>query len=91
MMRTVLAFAFSGALFSVFGQTPCENLKSLTLPNVTFTTVESVPAGPFRPPQPPGRGNCGSRAGRPRRGPTSDASRVLPCGHGSDAILRLAY
>ncbi len=63
MMRTVFAFAFSGALFSIFGQTPCENLRSLTLPNVTFTTVESVPAGPFRPPQPPGRGNAAPAPG----------------------------
>src|SRR5579872_2764628 len=53
MMRTIFAFGFSGALFAAFGQTPCENLKSLTLPHVTFKTVESVPAGPFQPPQGP--------------------------------------
>src|SRR5580658_2319879 len=45
-----IALLFSGALSVAFGQTPCENLKSLALPNVTFTTVESVPEGPFRPP-----------------------------------------
>ncbi len=66
--RILAAFAFTGAL--AFGQTPCENLKSLTLPNVTFTTVESVAAGPFRPPQPPGRGTApaaapGGRGGAP--------------------------
>src|ERR1700743_1287188 len=64
MMRTIFAFAFSGALFAAFGQTPCENLKSLTLPNVTFTAVESVPAGPFHPPQPAGRGPAGAPGGR---------------------------
>src|ERR1700685_2740004 len=48
-----IATLFSGALSVAFGQTPCENLKSLTLPNVTFTTVESVAAGPFRPPTGP--------------------------------------
>src|SRR5580692_7828460 len=55
MIRNLTALAFSGALSFAFGQTPCENLKALTLPNVTFTTVESVAAGPFRPPQAPGR------------------------------------
>jgi feruloyl esterase len=56
MICNMTALAFSGALSAAFGQTPCENLKSLTLPNVSFTTVESVPAGLFRPPQPAGRG-----------------------------------
>jgi feruloyl esterase len=35
------------------GQTPCENVKSLNLPNVKFTAVEAVPEGPFRPPTGP--------------------------------------
>jgi feruloyl esterase len=56
MIRNISALVFSGALSAAFGQTPCENLKSLTLPNVTITTVESVAAGPFRPAPPPGRG-----------------------------------
>lgn len=76
-MRTLLVFTFSGALAAAFGQTPCGNLKSLTLPNVTFTTVESVAAGPFRPPQGPaaaqaaaagapvGRGGAGRGAAPP--------------------------
>lgn len=68
-----LAFA-SGA----FAQAPCDNIKSLNLPNVTFTKVESVPEGPFRPPTGPaaaqaaaagapvGRGGApGGRGGAP--------------------------
>jgi feruloyl esterase len=31
-------------------QTPCENLKSLSLPTVTITVAEPVAAGPFRQP-----------------------------------------
>src|ERR1700733_1998789 len=70
MIRNLTALAFSGAMSLAFGQTPCENLKSLSLPNVTFTTVETVAAGPFRPPQPPGRGAApaaapGGRGGAP--------------------------
>ena len=70
-MRTILAFTFSGALFAAFGQTPCENIKSLTLPNVTFTTVESVAAGPFRPPTGAGAAQAaaaGAPVGRGGRG-----------------------
>jgi feruloyl esterase len=66
---TLMALAFSGALSAASAQTPCENLKSLTLPNVTFSAVESVPAGPFRPAQAPGRGAPaaapGGRGGAP--------------------------
>src|ERR1019366_1244509 len=63
-ISTVVALACSGAVSAAFGQTPCENLKSLTLPNVTFTTVESVAAGPFRPAPPPSRGPAPAAAGR---------------------------
>src|SRR5579863_4271436 len=64
--RSMIRFAilFSGALSVGFGQTPCENLKSLSLPNVTFTTVESVAAGPFRPPTGPGAAQAAA-AGAP--------------------------
>lgn len=36
-------------------QTPCENLKTLALPNVTITLATSVPAGSFALPSPPNR------------------------------------
>src|SRR5580692_8253825 len=79
--RTVAALAFFcalGALPMAFGQTPCENVKSLNLPNVKFTAVEAVPEGVFRPPTGPaaaqaaaagapvGRGGApGGRGGAP--------------------------
>src|SRR5579863_7880191 len=69
------ALAFAPAAFA---ETPCENLKSLSLPNVTFNAVESVAPGPFRPPTgaaaqqaaaagaPVGRGGApGGRGGAP--------------------------
>lgn len=59
----LVALLFSGALCAAYGETPCENLNSLNLPNVTFTTVESVPAGPFRQPQGPGRAQQAAAAG----------------------------
>ena len=37
-------------------QTPCEQLKSLALPNTTVTAAEAVPAGPYEAPRPAGRG-----------------------------------
>src|SRR5271165_2074732 len=83
------ALVFSGALSAAFGQTPCENLKSLALPNVTFTTVESVPEGPFRPPTgqaaaqaaaagaPVGRGGAlAGRGGAPAAAPLRAHCRV---------------
>src|SRR5688500_13437489 len=33
---------------------PCENLKTLSLPNTTITSAQLVPAGPFTPPSPQG-------------------------------------
>ena len=36
--------------WTAFAQSPCERLKSLSLPNTTITTAEAVPAGPFRAP-----------------------------------------
>jgi feruloyl esterase len=64
VIRTILTLTFSGALCTAFGQTPCENLKSLNLPNVTFTRVESVPEGPFVPPTGPGAAQAAA-AGAP--------------------------
>lgn len=65
-LTAVLAFASAA-----FAETPCENLKSLNLANVTFTTVESVPAGPFRPPTGPAAAQAlaaGAPVGRGGRG-----------------------
>ena len=38
------------AVTVALAQTPCERLKSLSLPNTTITAAESVAAGPFRAP-----------------------------------------
>jgi hypothetical protein len=45
-----LALAFFSTLCAAFAQTPCEGLKSLSLPNTTITLAESIPAGPYRTP-----------------------------------------
>jgi feruloyl esterase len=61
---------FCFALFTLaacaYAQTPCDQLKSLNLPNTTITSVESVPAGQFRPaglPAPPAGGPAGAPNG----------------------------
>ena len=53
MIRSLALFGFALPLwvFTVaFAQTPCEQLKSLSLPNTTITAAESVAAGPLRAP-----------------------------------------
>jgi len=50
--------------------TPCATLKSLTLPNVTITAADVVPAGPFVQPgraggAPPAAAPAGGRGGAP--------------------------
>src|SRR6185312_1431099 len=70
-LSLLAGFAVVGALSApASAQSSCESIKSLTLPNVTFTTVESVPAGPFRAPQPAGRGGApaAAPAGAPQGG-----------------------
>jgi feruloyl esterase len=53
---------------------PCENLKSLSLSNTTFTTVQLVPAGPFTPPA----------QGGPPGGPVAPAAQpAAPGGRGA--------
>jgi len=54
----LIALTFSAFVPGAFAQTSCENLKSLSLPNVSFTSVESLPAGPFQAPQGGGRGQA---------------------------------
>lgn len=48
MIRNV-AFVLFGALSAAFAQTPCDNLKSLKLPDTTITAAEPVAAGPRLP------------------------------------------
>jgi feruloyl esterase len=41
------------AVSPAFGQSPCEQLKSLALPSASVTSAEVAAAGPFRPPGAP--------------------------------------
>ncbi|MBV9503415.1 MAG: tannase/feruloyl esterase family alpha/beta hydrolase [Acidobacteriia bacterium] len=54
-----LLAALCGAASFAFALTPCEQLKSLSLPDTTFTAVEAVAAGPYQPPTGAGRGAGG--------------------------------
>src|SRR5436309_2933291 len=68
MLRFSLLFA--GVVWTVSAQTPCENLKSVSLSGVTFTAVEAVPAGPYQLPTPAGR------AAAPSAAPTQPGGRA---------------
>jgi feruloyl esterase len=54
---------------------PCENLKSLSLPNTTITSVQLVPAGAFTPPAPQG----------PPGGPVAAQAPAAARGRGGNA------
>jgi feruloyl esterase len=58
-----VAVLFLGAALAA--PAPCANLKSVSLPNTTITTAESVPAGTFTPPAAPGAAGGGQRSGQP--------------------------
>ena len=61
------------SLAAMFAQAaPCDNLKSLSLPNATFTTVQLVAEGPFTPPA----------AGGPPGGPVAPAAQPAGGGRG---------
>src|SRR5258708_5015513 len=47
MIRKMLLIS---AAVTAFAQTPCESLKSLSIPDATITMAQSVAAGPFRAP-----------------------------------------
>ena len=52
-MLNMIALLLIGA---AAGSAPCENVRTLTLPNTTITSAQLVPAGPYTPPPqgPPG-------------------------------------
>src|SRR5436190_277226 len=71
-MTARLLYALSTLLLAVpaWAATPCASLKSLTLPNVTITAAESMPAGPFVQPgraggPPPAAAPAAGRGGAP--------------------------
>jgi feruloyl esterase len=81
--------------------TTCEKLASLALPNVTITSAQLVPAGPFTPPAqggPPGgpvaapapnaAGGRGGAAGGRGQGPAPAAAIVLPAHCRVQAVLK---
>jgi feruloyl esterase len=71
-------------LASALAATPCEGLKSLSLPGATITSAEMVPAGPFTPPAP--AVPAGGRGGR-GQAPAAPAI-VLPAHCRVAAVLR---
>jgi feruloyl esterase len=44
-----VVFLILGAVLIADAQTPCENLKSLPLPDTTITAADLIPAGPYKP------------------------------------------
>ncbi len=64
-----LSATLCGLATLAFAQTPCENLKSLSVPGVEFTAVETVAAGVYQPP---------ARAGLGAGGPAAPATQMLP-------------
>jgi hypothetical protein len=85
-MTTRVLCALSALLLAgpAWAATPCASLKSLTLPNVTITAAEAVPAGPFVQP--------GRARGRPwwrTGGAAADAAGLLPRGGDADAFVGL--
>ena len=71
-----LCAAIGGTAALMFAQTPCDGLKSLSLPDTTITTAESVAAGPFVP---AGRGpGAGAPLAAAGRGRAQQPANVLP-------------
>ena len=96
-MLSVLAMTLLAAQATA---SPCENLKSLSLPNTTITSAQAVAAGPFTPPAqggppggpvvapaaaPTGRGGAAAPGGR---GGAPAAPVVLPAHCRVAAVLR---
>jgi feruloyl esterase len=77
----ILALALTTAAFS-FAQSPCDQLKSLAIPDATFSAVETVAAGPYKAPAQAadGGGIAPGRAGAavPGRGGPQQSTLVLP-------------
>src|SRR6187397_2289031 len=71
-MTTRVLCALSALLLAgpAWAATPCASIKSLTLPNVTITAAEAVPAGAFVQPgraggPPPAAAPAGGSGGAP--------------------------
>src|SRR4051794_13468726 len=77
----ILALALITAAFS-YAQSPCDQLKSLSIPDATFSVVETVAAGLYKAPAQAadGGGIAPARAGAaaPGRGGPQQSTLVLP-------------
>ncbi|HVV44157.1 MAG TPA: hypothetical protein VHC72_03105, partial [Bryobacteraceae bacterium] len=67
------------ALATLAWAQPCEQLRSLSLPKTTFTTVENVAAGPYKAPaQAADGGGIARGGGAARAGRGAAAPVILP-------------
>jgi feruloyl esterase len=84
MQSSLLSAKWFGGLFVAAGlasaQTPCDRLKSLSLPDTTLTAVEAVAAGPYTPPAGAGRG-AGGPAPTPAAGGRGGAQPLMLPAH----------
>src|ERR1700729_2505649 len=66
-----LSIALGATASFTYAQTACDQLKSLSLPDTTFSTVASVAAGPYKAPaqNADGGGVAPGRGGAGRGGP----------------------
>ena len=62
ILTVMLLSAQAGSTPAV--STACDKIAALALPNTTITSAQFVPAGPFTPPAPQGRGGPAPQAGR---------------------------
>ena len=56
MLHSKLAGALLVFSFTAWGQTACDQIKSLAFPDTVITTADVVAAGPYKPPAAPGPG-----------------------------------
>ncbi len=75
------------ALATLAWAQPCEQLRSLSLPNTTFTTVENVAAGPYKAPAQAADGGGIARGGGAARAGRGGART----GRGAAPIILPAY
>src|SRR5262249_17444831 len=79
-MIGTLTFAVMAATMAA---TPCEGLKSISLPNTTITTPEFVQEGVYTPPAAPRGGGPAAAAPAPERGAAGgDAAAAAPGNRG---------
>ncbi|HTA46711.1 MAG TPA: tannase/feruloyl esterase family alpha/beta hydrolase [Bryobacteraceae bacterium] len=67
---------------AAYAQTPCDQLKSLNIPEATFTTIETVAAGPYKAPAQNADGGGVAPGGAGRGAPA-------PAGRGGQPTLML--